>query len=1085
MKNIFSTVLYCAISFCCLLFAGNLYAQSTKITIRGRVIDSKDKQPIIGGAVAELDKDGRTIAGATTDIDGNFAIKVSSLNSQLSFSYLGYRTIKQPINGRTVINISLVPAASELQEVVVQARRAVDNGTGLTIDARNSTVASATISAKDLEELSAQSIDQALQGRLSGVDFGTTSGDPGAGMSIRIRGTASINGSADPLIVLDGMPYETEIPSDFNFGTADEQGYAQLLNIAPADIKDITVLKDAAATAVWGSRAANGVLLINTKRGTIGRPAITYTFRGSLAKQPNAIPMLNGDQFSMLVPEMVMNRDGLPLNIQSNKEFSYDPLDPYWYNNYSTNTDWIDEITQLGYMQDHNISMTGGGEKARYYASIGYLNQVGTTKGTDLGRITSKINLDYNVSSRIRFRTDITYTHVNNTLNYTNQIRNVAYNKMPNMAPYEYDINGNETSNYFSPSQNIQGRYPGTYNPLAMASEGFAFSNGERITPRFQLNYDISPVFKTSYDVLFDINNTKVNTFLPQVATGRPVTETTVNVASDADADFFKITNKLNFIYSPKLGENQTFQGLFQLMTDESKNVYHFAAASNTASSELQDPSNPSRTITGFLSSNRVVSRSLGVLANAQYGFGDRYFINGSIRMDGNSKFGPNNRYGFFPGISVRWRLSGEKFMRKMDFIDDLSLRASYGQSGKAPRNDYTFYNLYNNWDHTYLGQSGVYPANMELSNLKWETVIGKNLGFNLALFKNRLKVDAEVYHNRTRDMFYEGLQISSFTGYSSVSVNVGTMDNQGWEIALNTIPLKTKKWLVNFDFNVARNINIVRSVSEFYPRENGTRINQNGVYKTYLQIGNPFGSFYGFKFKGVYKDEQATIAKDVNGSDIVDPTGQKVFMRFNYPLTDYVFKPGDAIYEDINHDGNINYMDMVYLGNSIPKVVGGFGPSITYKGNLKLNVFFSYRLNYDLINGTKMNTTNMYGYSNQSTTVLQRWRNPGDETDVPRALLGMGYNWLGSDRYVEDASFVRLKSATVRYNLSKSFLNKIKFRSASVYLTAENLYTWTKYTGQEPDVTIRGNNNPFAYAQDNSLTPPSKNLLLGISAGF
>jgi TonB-linked SusC/RagA family outer membrane protein len=1093
MKSISTKLFYSFIALV-MLFSNALEAQEVpgKITIRGKVVDKTDKKPIIGAYVVERDKDMRYVAGVATDINGNFALKISNPEDLISFSFIGYKTIIQPISGNITINIELESVSSTLDEVVVTAEAAkvtTNNGTGLNIPVRNATTAISAIEMKEVQDLGVSSIDQALSGRLSGVDIGTTTGDPGAGMSIRIRGTASINGSANPLIVVDGMPYETQIPSDFNFGTADEQGYAQLLNIAPTDIKDITVLKDAASTAVWGSRAANGVLIINTKRGSIGKPSITYNVKGSLSKQPDAIPLLNGDQYSTLIPEMVMNRDGLPLDISANKEFSYDPNDPLNYYNYSRNSDWISAITRIGYSQDHNVSMQGGGEKARYYASVGYLNEAGTTVGTGMNRITAKINLDYNVSDRIRFRTDITYTHVATDFNYTGTIRSIAYTKMPNMSIYQYDEYGNLTPNYFSPAQNIQGQYSSTYNPLAMALVGINHQLGERITPKFQLQYSLIPnsVLTGTFDVQFDINNSKTQTFLPQLATGRPTNETSVNRATDSDGDGFNIQTKTNLIYQPKLKEGHAFQALLSVQSNDTRSVSHNVATTNTASDILQDPSNPSRTQNSdlTLTSNSSQYRSIGALISAQYGLYDRYLVNVGLRADGNSRFGPNNRYGLFPSLSVRWRVSGEPFMKSLTFLDELSIRASYGHSGNVPGSNYSFYNFYQPYSFSYLGMSGVYPYNMELVNLKWETLIGKNLGFNLAILKNRIRIDAEVYQNTTKDMFYQGLQISSFTGFDNVSMNIGTMDNVGWEIGINTVPYKTKDWSIGFDFNIAKNINTLRSVSEFYPKTNGVRIDRNGVYQTYLQVGNPFGSYYGFRYLGVYSDADATIAIDASGNKIIGPNEQVIQMRFNYPSTDYQFKPGDAIYEDINHDGNIDYKDIVYLGNGIPKFTGGFGPSITFKNNLKLSAFFNYRWGYQLINGTKMSTTSMYNFNNQSTAVLSRWRNPGDITDMPRALYNSGYNWLGSDRYVENASFVRLRSVTLRYNFTPELLQRIKFKTASFYITAENLFTWTKYTGQDPDVSSRGDNNPLSYNVDNSMTPPGRKVLIGLTVGF
>ncbi|MBC8053911.1 MAG: SusC/RagA family TonB-linked outer membrane protein [Sphingobacteriaceae bacterium] len=1064
---------------------------SQRIIVKGKIIDSKDKQPIIGVSVVELDKDKRTVRGVMTDIDGNYALPVSDPKNSIQISYIGYKSVVQQLNDRTVINVSLVSTSNELTAIVITGQRSVNNGSGLNIDARNSTTATTTINAKDLEELSAQSIDQALQGRMPGVDFGASSGDPGAGMSIRIRGTSSINGSAEPLIVLDGMPYETQIPSDFNFGTADEQGYAQLLNIAPSDIKDITVLKDAASTAVWGARAANGVLVINTKRGVLGKPSFTYNLRATVQKQPEAIPLLTGDQYSNMIPEAWNNR-GTPLNIAFNQEFLYDPQTLQTFYNYSGNNNWIDAITQLGHTQDHNVSMQGGGEKARYYASVGYLNSQGTTIGTDLNRVTTKVNLDYNVSNRIRFRSDFMYTHVNNTLNYTNSLRGIAYTKMPNMSILEFDEFGNQTPNYHSPLSNIQGSYIEkdsrfTYNPLAMANEGSSRLYGERITPKFQLQYDVLPnnVFLTTFDLQFDINNTKAKSFLPQVATGRPVTETNVNRASDNDGDSFSVNTKLNFIYQPLLSEKHKLQSLLSFQTEDNQGIGQNILTANTASSLLQDPSNPGRTQNGDLKleASGGQQRTLGIVTTHQYSLLDRYIINAGVRLDGNSRFGKGNRYGLFPSFSGRWRISGEPFMKNAKFVDDLSLRISYGQSGKQPSKNYTFYNTYKP-SVSYLGVSGIIPDAIGLDNLKWETNTGRNIGLTAWLWKSKVKMDLDFYSNKITDLLFEGLQVPNYTGYSAIAVNVGTMTNKGFEVLLNTIPYRSRKLLVTFDFNIAQNINVINSVSEYYPRTDGKAIG-NGVYRAYLQEGNPFGSFYGFKFNGVYTNKDATIARDKSGNQIVGPNGQIVYMKYNYPANQYTFQAGDAMYEDVNKDGNINEDDIVYLGNGNPLFTGGFGPSVTINGNLKLQSFFSFKMGHDLINRTLMSTTNMYGYGNQSTIVLSRWRNPGDITDVPRALYGDGYNWLGSDRYVSDASFIRLKSVTARYNLSKALSTKLHVKNTSVFVTAENLVTWTKYKGVDPDVSARGANTPFSFIVDDALTPPSRNILLGLSVGF
>ncbi|KJD31575.1 membrane protein [Tamlana nanhaiensis] len=1081
----FSFIFFALISF-------DVSAQA-EILLRGQVIDAETQEPILGATVIEQDAEKRTITGVVTDFDGNFAIRVKSPNNQLVISIIGYKTQTLAIGEKRTFNVNLVVQVEGLEQVVINASKTPDNGL-LNIAERNLTTSVVTVNAADVETTQAASIDEALQGRVPGVDITANSGDPGAGMQIRIRGTSSITGSSDPLIVVDGMPYETSIPDDFNFGTADQQGYAALLNVAPADIESITILKDAAATAMWGARAAAGVLIINTKRGSIGKPKIGYTFRGSFARVPNTIPMLSGDQYSQLIPEAYMNRNGTPLPT-SLREFQYDPQEVYYYKNYGNNTDWVSAISQTGLTGEHNLSLQGGGEKARYYASVGYYDSKGVTKGTGYQRLNGRLNLDYVVSDRIRFKADISYTHSDTERNYVNtfgttdrdRIRSVAYGKMPNMSIYEYDDVGDLTPNYFSPAQNIQGSYSRTYNPVAMAEYATNDQVGERIVPHFNLKFDIIPErLVSTFDLQYDFNSTKAKSFLPQNATGRPFTETVVNRASDADVDATSVTTKTNFIFTPYFGEKHTLQTILSLQSNDYRYESHQALTSNTASSLLTDPSVPSRTQNAglILYTNNSQSRSVGGLLSAQYSLLDRYIVNVGLRADGNSKFGPDNRYSYFPSVSARWRVSGEPFMENLDFVDDFSFRGSYGQSGRTPRYDYRFFNRYTNYGAEYLGETGVYPQNIQLNNLRWETLTGKNFGVNLQLFDRKVQLDVDVYHNRTKDLLFENLDLTTVSGYSRLSdQNVGVLDNQGWEIGLFTTPFKNDKWRVDFNFNISRNQNIIREISEFYPSESGN-IDRNGEYKRFLQVDNPFGSFYGYKFKGVYADLEATKARDANGNIIIGPNGQEVFMRFNYPNTDYVFQPGDAIYEDINKDGNIDSRDVVYLGNSNPKFTGGFGPNITFNDQFKLLLFFTYRLDYDIVNGTDMITTNMYGFDNQSTATLSRWRNPGDQTNMPRAVYGAAYNWLGSDRYVEDASFLRWRSATFSYNFSKKMLQSLKLDDLRLYFTADNILTFTKYRGQDPEVNMRGG-DPFGIAIDYSRTPPTRRFSIGLQTRF
>ncbi|GAA4203005.1 SusC/RagA family TonB-linked outer membrane protein [Pedobacter jeongneungensis] len=1070
----------------CLLFASAIAGAQQINYVRGKIIDKKDKQPIIGASVVIVDKDRRVIKGVSSDIDGNYTLPVADKTYRISVSYIGYKSTAPVAIDKATINFQLEASDNQMDEVQIVSKARADNGSGMNIDKRDQTSAIGTINAKELEDMQAASIDQALQGRLAGLDIAASSGDPGAPMQIRIRGTSSINGAVDPLIVVDGMPYDISIPSDFNFATSDETNYGQLLNIAPSDIKDISVLKDAAATAIWGSRAANGVLVINTKRGTMGPPTISYNFKGSYSKQPSPIPMLNGNQYSSLVLEEFYNAGRQFSTSEFAKEFQYDPNDPYNYFNYSNNTDWLKAITRIGYLQDHNLSISGGGEKAKYRASLNYFNQEGTTRGTSLGRLSARVNLDYQVSNKIRFSADIVYTHIDNENLYSTKVRDIAYQKMPNQSVYEYDEYGNLTSNYFSPLATAQGNYPGTYNPLAMANAASNHQLGERVIPKFSLQYQIVPErLRLNANFQVDINNSKTKTFLPQIATGKLFTDAVVNSTGDVDGDGFTMASNITLAYTPELGKKHDLIAFARFDSNDSRRTGQGMFATNTASSYLADPSIDGRTnATGSAYSSYAQSRSVGLLLSAQYKFLDRYIFNAGIRGDGNSKFGPNNRYGVFPSASLRWRISGEPFMKRTEkYIDDFSFRASYGIVGNAPRGDYTYLNTYQNYGFSYLGMSGVYSSNLELSDLRWEKVAQSNLGLTLNMFKNAINMDFDIYRKRTTDLFYPGIAIPTYNGYSGVDLNVGTMDNQGWEFNLNATLIRKKNFRWDFSFNISHNENIIREIDPLYPRENKGKITTNNVFKVYIQENNPFGSFYGFKFKGVYKDLNSTIAVDESGNQIVGPNGQKVYMRFAYPSIDYVFQPGDAMYEDINHDGNIDYKDIVYLGNSNPNLTGGFGTGITINGNIRFGANFSYRTGYQIINGTKITTTNMNGFSNQSTAVLRRWRAEGDVTDMPRAVYATGYNFLGSDRYVEDGSYLRLRSVTLKYDFSKNFMKRLGMKSLSANLMVENILTFTRYTGQDPEVPVKL--TAFSTVVDNSTTPPIKTITLGLTANF
>jgi hypothetical protein len=351
-------------------------------------------------------------------------------------------------------------------------------------------------------------------------------------------------------------------------------------------------------------------------------------------------------------------------------------------------------------------------------------------------------------------------------------------------------------------------------------------------------------------------------------------------------------------------------------------------------------------------------------------------------------------------------------------------------------------------------------------------------------MFNTRLMLDFDIYQNSTVDMFGYNVALPTSSGYDNILMNVGSLDNQGWDFSLRSYPVRRDDLSVSFDFNIARNYNILREVADNYPLERG-RTTTNGDYKRIIQVGNPIGSFYGYRYLGVYKDEEDLIATDANGNKIYNPNGEPVNIVYNYPAVNYEFQPGDAKYEDINHDGNINYLDVVYLGDANPDFTGGFGSSIKYKG-ISVNIYFYGRYGNEIINLTKMKGENMFTYDNQTTATLKRWRNPGDETDMPRALIGYGYNWLGSDRYVDDGSFLRLKYITLSYYLPRSLIGRIRLDQMRLSVQLTNLLTFTRYLGQDPEININSKDGTiYTVGYDESNTPRPQELTFTINVNF
>jgi hypothetical protein len=417
--------------------------------------------------------------------------------------------------------------------------------------------------------------------------------------------------------------------------------------------------------------------------------------------------------------------------------------------------------------------------------------------------------------------------------------------------------------------------------------------------------------------------------------------------------------------------------------------------------------------------------------------------------------------------------------MKKLTFINDLKLRYSYGVNGNQPSNSYGYFNLYSTGEE-YMDMPVVIPTNLQLDHFRWEKNSQINYGLDLVALKNYIELHFDVYSQKSKDLIWENLSLPATSGFSNTTRNWGSMDNKGWELMLITDVLKREKFNVDLNFNIAHNENKITEIPENFDFEFGSEAN-NGQYARRAQEGHPIGTFYGFEYLGVYPRDADAVAHDAQGGVIYDMSGNPLYMRYGN-ADGYRFRGGDAIYSDINHDGLINELDIVRLGDSNPKFLGGFGSKITWN-NLVVTLFFHYRLGQDIVNMTKMNNENMYSRNNQSVSVLNRWRRQGDITDIPRALYNQGYNWLGSDRFVENGSFVRFKSASISYSF-KDIANKIRLNDLKLHFMVYNLYTWTGYTGCDPEVPMLSN-DPFFIGEDNADTPPPISYIFSLNIKF
>ena len=1086
----------------CQLSIVNSWAQQAGDIISGTVND--EMGPVMMANVVEIDASKRIVASAVTDMNGNFSFKLKNPKDRLRVTFVGYKTVTLPIN-KTKFVIKMEDA-TQIQEVVVTAKRRA-GGSGLNIPVDEISTAQQSISMSEFEGLSLTTVDEALQGRIAGLDIVANSGNLGSGTSMRLRGVSTINGSSEPLIVVDGNVWQTggqTIDGDMN-----EEKFAQLLNINPEDIESISVLKDAAATAIWGSQGSNGVIEIKTKRGTRGKTRVSYSFRLTGTYQPKGYELLNGDEYTMMMKEEYFNPE--MSDVASNiPELNYDPSFSE-YQMYNNNTDWLKAVKKTGWRQNHYLALSGGGEKAHFRIGAGYDHETGSIIEQQLDRFSSRVNLDYFVSDRIKIETNIALTYTKNKKN-NGDLLGLAYTRMPNLSIYEQDRDGNDLSEYYSMLPNVSSQLQDqlkSKNPVALA---YLASNNEtsyNIEPEFKLRYNLlsTEEEKThlNYEgkVVFNIFNNYNDQYLPSSLSTYPwnYVGTTQNPGREANSTTsnssksFAVTTTHTLTFTPHFkNKDHSLSMMFRGQLTSGHNSSQGTSSWGLPSGSIQNPA--AQGLIKSMDTNSGEWRSIYLTYSAHYAYKGRYMADFSVRRDGSTQFGGDQRWGNFPALSLRWNIHKEPWFKKtLPWVSMLSIRPGWGIVGRQPGQEYLYFSTYSS-GNAYMNQGSVHPDNIQLKNLKWEQKETFNLGLDFGFWNDRINGNIEFYWQFTSDLLMSNYGIPSSSGYPNLRwQNAGNMKNIGWEFNLNgNNIIKIGKFSVDFNVTFANNKNQITSMDETCLSNLNSEFNRsNGSYLTRVELNRALGSIYGFRYNGVYQYSKysetevkgvsgpnAPVARDKDGNVILDEHGLTKPVMFCAGTVNYEFKGGDAKYEDINHDGQINELDIVYLGSSLPKFTGGFGFKLKF-GRLSWNNQFNFRYGNKIINRARMDVENMYYNNNQSRAVNWRWRVEGDITEIPRALRQTGYNWLGSDRFVEDGSFIRLNYSQISYSVDPKHLKKFGISQLNFSMSANNLFVITKYSGADPEVGY----GSMGIVTDGAKTPRSKSFTGSITIQF
>ncbi|WP_143960329.1 SusC/RagA family TonB-linked outer membrane protein [Litoribacter populi] len=1018
-----------------LLLTAETFAQTR--TVSGTVVSDEDNLPLPGVNVRIKD----TSRGAITDLDGNYTIQASN-EDILVYSFVGFLTQEIQVGNQSTINLTLMTDAKTLGEVVV-----VGYGT---IERRELTGSVGSVNADVIRDVPALGIDQALQGRVAGVQITQNSGTPGAGISVRVRGSSSISASNQPLYVIDGVPMTTGDPSQLGFGG---QSSNSLADLNPSDIESMEVLKDAAAAAIYGSRAANGVVLITTKRGADQRTQVNLNMYGGIQQVWRRPDFLDRRGYLDLMNDAIGGFVAGDLGIPRDEVGDQDLIDWFYGGlpfDENVNTDWVREVTRTAPIQNYELTLRGGNERTRYYISGSFFDQQGTVINSRFHRMSTRFNLDHDLNDRMTISLNSGISRsVQNRIVSDNSLNSPFANSLAASPLWPvYDEAGNYTRPQFFYS-----------NPVAEGLENDNINQSIRIFSNALATYEVIPDLNVNVRVGADILNFQERRYTPDSYPGSAS-------AAEGGSGSFSTNNPMKWVAEAFVDYRTTFNDRHTLNVVAGHNREENLITTSYVRG-IQFPDDRFRYVgsAGLVNEgdNNFVTWGLeSYFGRANYSLDDKYLFSASFRADASSRFGPNNRWGYFPSISAGWRLMDEDFFPEFDALSDLKLRASFGYTGNQEIGNFAWRGLVGAGN--YLGTPSIFPVQLGNPDLKWENTAQTDIGIDASFFNGRLTLIADYYYKITRDLLFSR-PIPTQSGFGTYQSNIGSVENRGFEFTISTVNMDVPNGLnwrsdINISFNRNKILELYQGEDVFYGFGGNSLV---------LREGQPIGTFYGLIADGVFATNE-----DV-------PEERRAFG----------IQAGDMNYRDINDDGIITDDDFTILGNSQPLFFGGFTNTFTYK-NWDAQVFMQFSVGNEIWNAAGSFQEGMFANffdDNNRSSVDNRWRseeNPGDGM-VPRATIDVSANrnnQSNSTRFIEDGSYLRVKNLIVGYRLPQPVLDRIRVSSARVYFQAQNLLTFTGYSGFDPEVNFAGTDN-ITLGVDFYTFPQPRTFTLGLNIGF